>query len=156
MHEKLKIVAGLALWLAVVLGFVALPFIFIKGAIWASENVLPTLFAVGWITLAVVILILLPLSLVRRFRGFTGAGIFFSSYVFGLICWLTGFVVTYAFWGIWGVIIGVLFLGGGVVPIGMIAALFKGEWGTLVMLTGLVVLTFGTRLLGDHIAERGE
>jgi hypothetical protein len=68
---------------------------------WASTNLLPPLYMIGWIAVAVVILLLLPLSLFRRLRAFTGTTIFLSSYVFGLICWLTGFVVTYSLWGGW-------------------------------------------------------
>ena len=137
------------------MAILALPFVFIKGALWASNNLLPPLFTAGWVALAVVLLLLLPLSLFRRLRGFTGGSIFLSSYLFGLICWLFGFVVTYHLWGAWAVIAGLLFLGGGVVPIGMVAALFKAEWQVLITLIVLTVLTFGTRLGGVAIAEGG-
>lgn len=155
MLESAKKFGTILLGLAVVLAVLALPFVFIKGAMWASKNLLPPLFAVGWVAIAVVILVLLPLSLFRRLRGFTGTAIFLSSYVFGLICWLTGFVVTYSLWGVWAVVLGILFLGGGVVPIGMVASLFKGEWQMLALLLILVVLTFGTRIGGMAIAESG-
>ena len=156
MGDKLKSAAGWTFGIVVVIGLLALPFIFIKGAIWASEHVLPPLISVGWIALAIVLLVLLPLSIFKRLRGFTGTGIFIASYVFGLICWLIGFVVTYALWGLWAIIIGLLFLGGGVVPIGMLAALIKGEWQMLVALLVLAALTFGSRLLGAFIAASAE
>lgn len=140
---------------AVLAAVLSLPFVFIKGAMWASENLLPPLFSIGWIAIAIVLLVLLPLSLFRRLRGFTGMTIFLSSYLFGLICWLTGFVVTYSLWGAWAVVVGILFLGGGIVPIGMVASLFKGEWQMLVLLLVLVVLTFGTRVGGMYIASSG-
>lgn len=156
MGDKLKSAAGLAFGAVVILALLSLPFIFIKGAMWASEHILPPLVTVGWIALAIVLFILLPLSLFKRLRGYTGTGIFIASYVFGLICWLMGFVVTYMLWGLWAIILGLLFLGGGVVPIGMVASVFKGEWQTLGVLIFLVVLTFGSRLLGMYIAERAE
>ena len=156
MGDKLKSVAGFALGTAILLAALALIVIFIKGALWASEHVLPPLIRVGWFALAVVLLLLLPLSLFKRLRGYTGAGIFMGSYVFGLICWLTGFVVTYTLWGLWAIILGLLFLGGGVVPIGMAASLFKGEWQTFGILIVLVVLTFGSRIVGTYIAHRAE
>lgn len=156
MGDKLKSASSLAFGLVAVLGFLALPFIFIKGAMWTSEHILPPLIAVGWIALALVLFILLPLSAFKRLRSYTGGGIFLASYVFGLICWLMGFVVTYMLWGLWAIIVGLLFLGGGVVPIGMAASLFKGEWQTLGILFFLVILTFGSRLLGMYIAERAE
>ena len=156
MGDKLKSAAGLAFGAAVAIGLLALPFIFIKGAVWASEHLLAPLISVGWIAIAIVLLILLPLSIFKRLRGFAGAGIFIASCVFGLICWLMGVVVAYALWGLWAVIIGLLFLGGGVVPIGMIAALFKGEWQMLVTLVVLIALTFGSRLLAAFIAASAE
>ena len=156
MGDKLKSAAGLAFGAVVIVALLSLPFIFIKGAMWASEHILPPLINVGWIALAIVLFILLPLSLFKRLRGYTGTGIFIASYVFGLICWLMGFVVTYMLWGLWAIILGLLFLGGGVVPIGMAASVFKGEWQTLGVLFFLVVLTFGSRLLGMYIAERAE
>jgi len=156
MLENAKKFGTYLLGFAVVAAALALPFVFIKGAMWASENLLPPLFLLGWIAVAIVIVVLLPLSLFRRLRGFTGTAIFLSSYLFGLICWLTGFIVTYSLWGAWAVVLGILFLGGGVVPIGMVASLFKGEWQMLVLLLILVVLTFGTRIGGVYIAESGK
>lgn len=155
MLESAKKFGTYLLGLAVLAAVLSLPFVFIKGAMWASENLLPPLFALGWIAIAVVIVVLLPLSLFRRLRGFTGTVIFLSSHLFGLICWLTGFVVTYSLWGAWAVILGILFLGGGVVPIGMVASLFKGEWQMLGLLFILLVLTFGTRIGGMSIANSG-
>jgi len=155
MLESTKKVGTYLLGFAVLAAVLALPFVFLKGAMWASNNLLPPLFSIGWIAVAIVILVLLPLSLFRRLRGFTGTAIFLSSYLFGLICWLTGFVVTYSLWGAWAVVLGILLLGGGVVPIGMVASLFKGEWQMLVLLFILVVLTFGTRIGGMSIANSG-
>jgi hypothetical protein len=156
MGDKLKTAANVAFGIAVVLGLLALSAVFLNGLVWASENLLPPLVNVGWITLAVILLILLPLSLFRRLRAFTGGSIFLASYLFGVICWLMGFIVTYTLWGMWAIIAGLLFLGGGVVPIGMLASVFKGQWQMLSVLTILLVLTFGSRLLGLYITNRAE
>ena len=48
MGDKLKSAAGLAFGAAVAIGLLALPFIFIKGAVWASEHLLAPLISVGW------------------------------------------------------------------------------------------------------------
>jgi hypothetical protein len=156
MGEKLKNAGSYAFGLAVILAVLALPFVFIKGAMWASEFILPPLINVGWVVLAITICVLLPLSIFKRLRGFTGSAILITSYIYGLICWFMGFIVTYMLWGLGAIIIGLLFLGGGVVPIGMIASVFKGEWQTLGVLFFLVVLTFGTRFLGIYIAQSAE
>ena len=155
MFEKLTSIGSAGLGLAFIVALFALPFIFIKGAMWASQYLLPPLIGVGWVAIAIIILLLLPLSLIPRLRNFTGATILISSYLFGLICWLSGLVITYALWGGWGVVIGLLLLGGGVVPVGMLASVFKGEWTMLLVLFTMLVLTFGTRIAGAYIAERG-
>ena len=156
MGDKLKSAGSMAFGLAIFLAMLAMPFIFIKGAMWASENVLPPLINIGWFALALVLFVLLPLSIFKRLRAYTGGTILISSYLFGLICWLMGFVVTYMLWGLWAIVVGLLFLGGGVVPIAMLASLFKGEWSAIAVLLALVVLTFGTRLLGAYIAQSAE
>jgi tetrahydromethanopterin S-methyltransferase subunit F len=43
--------------------------------------------------------------------------------------WCFGFLVTYVYWGITGILIGVVLAGIGVVPIGMLASVINGEWG---------------------------
>ena len=152
MFEKVKELGGYLFGIAIFIGLLALPIIFIKGSFWASENLLPPLIAIGWLALALDILILLPLSLFKSLRGFTGSVIFLSSFIFGLVTWLMGFVLTYAIWGLWAVIIGFLFFGGGVVPIALLATLIKGAWEPFFTLIALVVLTFGSRVGGVLIA----
>jgi hypothetical protein len=153
MLQKAKSFGSILLGLAIFIALLALLLVFIKGALWASTHLLYPLYNIGWVAIALVFLLLLPLSLFRRLRPFTGTAIFLSSYVFGLICWLTGFVVTYALWGGWAVILGIVFMGGGVVPIGVVASLFKSEWPMFAQLLALAVLTLGTRVGGIAIAE---
>lgn len=106
--------------------------------------------------LAVNIVIFLPLSIFTRLRGFTGGGIFFSSFLFGFVAWLLGFILTYSIWGAWAVVIGVLFLGGGVVPIALLATAINGYWDPFLTLLVVTALTFGARIIGLLIAESGE
>jgi len=153
MIEKAKALGGVLLGVAVVVCVLALPVVFIMGSLWASEHLLRPLIVAGWIALALNILILLPLSVFKRLRGFTGTGMFLSSYIFGLVAWLLGFILTYALWGLWAVIVGILFLGGGVVPIAILATLFKGLWEPFLTLIVLVAITFGSRVGGLLIAN---
>jgi hypothetical protein len=156
MVNSVKKIGTFVLGLAIFLAVCSVPLVFIKGAMWASDNLLPPLITVGWYALAVDLVLLLPLSMFRRLRAFTGAGMFLSSFLFGLITWLSGFVITYMLWGIWAVIIGVVFIGVGVVPMALLATLLKGLWGGFLPLLVLVVLTFGLRGGGLLIAESGE
>ena len=153
--EKIKELATIAGGILFFVAVVSLPVVFFMGSVWASENLMPALFSIGWILLAVNVVVLLPLSLFKRLRGFTGGGIFLSSYVFGLLTWLLGFILTYAIWGVGAVIVGILFLGGGVVPIAMLATGFNGYWEQFFIVLVLAVLTFGARVGGMLIVESG-
>lgn len=156
MVEKLKEMAGMAFGFLILIAFLSLPLVFIMGAAWASRNLLGPLIAIGWVLLALNIVILLPLSIFKRFRGFTGGGIYFSSFLFGLVAWLLGFILTYSIWGAWAVVIGILFLGGGVVPIALLATAINGYWNPFFTLLILAVLTFAARIIGIFIAESDE
>lgn len=98
-------------------------------------------------------IVALVLTISSKMRPFVGLVLFVSSYVFGLSTWIYGLAVTLSLWGVLALIIG-LFMGGiGVVPIGMLAALFHGKWGIFFMLLFTLILTYGTRLAGTALAE---
>jgi hypothetical protein len=156
MVEKLKEMAGMALGFLILVAVLSLPLVFIMGASWASENLLGPLIVIGWILLAINMVILLPLSIFKRLRGFSGGGIFFSSFVFGLVAWLLGFILTYSIWGGWAVFVGILFLGGGVVPIALLATAISGYWDPFFTLLAVTIITFAVRVIGIIIAESGE
>jgi hypothetical protein len=150
--ERVKEAGAIAFGIVIFVGILTIPALFILGAEWASAHLLRPLIAIGWIAAAIDVLILLPLSVFRRLRGFTGSIIFISSFLFGLVTWLLSFVLTYALWGTWAVIIGILFLGGAVVPFALLATLFKGMWAPFFTVIALFVITFGSRLAGLSIA----
>lgn len=153
MRDALKGFGSVVLGIVVLAAIVALFVVFIRGATWAIEHLLSPLIVVGWVALAIDIVILLPLSAFKPLRGFTGSVIFISSYVFGLITWMFGFVFTYALWGLGAVIFGLLFLGGGVVPMALLATMFKGHWEAFFTLLALLVITFVARAFGMAIAS---
>ena len=155
MFERLKHLSGLALGAAILLCMLALPVLFIMGSLWAAEHLFQPLVVAGWIALAVD-MVLLVVSIIPAARSFCGIAIFLSSYIFGAVGWLLGFILTYALWGLWAVILGMLMFGGGVVPFALLATLFKGMWEPFFSVIALVVLTFGARLLGLFIAQAGE
>ena len=155
MVETLKKVSGALFGIVVFVGFLALPVVFILGSAWAAKHLLSPLIVIGWLAVALDVAILLPLSIFKRLRGFTGSVIFISSYVFGLVTWLLGFVLTYSLWGVGAVIIGILFLGGGVVPMALLATMFKGLWDPFFTLLLLAIITFASRGMGISIASSG-
>jgi hypothetical protein len=156
MVDKLKEIAGMAFGFLMFIAILSLPLIFFMGATWASTNLLEPLIAIGWVLLALNIVIFLPLSIFKRLRGFTGGGIYFSSFIFGLVAWLLGFILTYSIWGAWAVVVGILFLGGGVVPIALLATALNGSWDPFFTLLAVTIITFSARVIGMLIAESGE
>lgn len=152
MHEKLKDIGGTALGCLFMIGLVALGVFFLTGGVWAAEHVLPYLAPIAFIAFLVDLVVLLPLAAFRRLRGFLGFAIYLSSYLFGIVTWLIGLLLAYHLWGLGAVIIGLILAGVGVVPIAMLATLFKGMWAELITLILLVIVTFGTRGVGDVIA----
>ena len=87
-----------------------------------SVDIYTFLLPIAWIGVGIVVVILLPMAIFRATRSAAGTGIFFSSYIFGLTTWFLGAAVTFVTWGWVGLLIGLLFFGVGVVPIGILAA----------------------------------
>ena len=109
------------------------------------------------LALAVAIFVLLPLTIWRKTRGAAGAGLLITSYIFGLTTWLLSAAVTFGSFGWFGLIIGLLFLGLGVVPLAIIGAIFKLDNGGLALvLFVMVVVTFGARFGGAYAASKAE
>ena len=74
-------------------------------------------------------------------------GLYVASFVFGVCVWVYGFMVTYEIWGGVGVLIGLMLGIVGIVPLGIIAALWHSEWVIAAELTYGVVLTYGARAI---------
>jgi hypothetical protein len=142
-----------ALGLVIMLALLALPVLFIVGGVAIGDKILPWLMLLSILTLGFNIVILLPLALIPPTRPWAGLGFFISSYVFGLTGWFMGLLLTWILWGGLAVVIGLLIMGIGVVPIGMLATLFNGMWAELGLLTLAVILTFGLRILGMTLTE---
>jgi hypothetical protein len=153
MGEKLKQLSAAAFGIVMFLALLSIPAIFFLGSTWAVKN-LQSLIVVGWVFLAVDLLVFLPLSIFGGLRGLTGTLIFISSFVFVLLTWLLSFILTHALWGLWAVIIGILFFGGAVVPFALLARMFKDMWEQFFSVLVLFVLTFGSPVAGIAIAEK--
>ena len=151
----LKKVGQVAMFLFIGAALIALPIVFFKGAIWASDVLLQPLIHIGWWVLGLSLFILLPLAVFKKLRGHVAILLLYSSFLYGLIAWLTGFVITYHWWGILGVVIGLFIAGVGVVPTGLLASAFHG-WAGFVPLIVLLVLTFGTRFVAFALGESAD
>lgn len=120
--------------------------VFFFGIAWASKKLLPWFSILSLITLALAVLVVLPLAIPRATRRSSSAALLVISYVFGATVWMKGFLLCLTIWGAWAVFIGVVLLGVGVVPIAILATIFEKEWAHLIELIVFTVLTFGARI----------
>lgn len=113
---------------------------------------------INWLAgiLFIINLLALLVALVPKTRGISGLVIYLSSYIYGLGTWIFGLAVTLALWGWLAVIIGVLMGGVGVVPIGMLAAIFHGKGGIFWTLLINLALTYGARIIGTLLVSNAE
>ena len=115
------------------------------------------LLPISWIALAIVLFVLLPLAAWRKTRGAAGVGLFITSYVFGATTWFLGAAVTFGSYGWLGLVIGLIFLGIGVVPLGIIGAFFKLDIvGLGVSLCVMLVITLAARFAGAYFATKAD
>jgi MFS family permease len=96
----------------------------------------------------------LILSIVPRFRKFTGSGIVLGTFIGGAIFWLLCFYIIYSLWGFLGVLIGVFFLGLGVYFTAILALLFSSQFVQALMIALGVAQIFFLRWLGYWIITK--
>ncbi len=146
---------GSGMWLAMLGGLAFLLSVVFKGTDWTGQKVFPLVTHVWSLGLFCAVL-LLPLAFFRRTRAYAGNLMVVVSFLVGLSTWIWGFLVTYAFWGLLGLVVGLLLLGLGVVPLGLLAAGVHGRWEVfgdgLLLLLGLFV----PRFLGIYLLARSE
>ncbi len=98
--------------------------------------------------LLIAVVLLLPLAIFKRTRGFAGTALFALSYLFGITTWLLGAAISFISYGWLGLIIGLVVLGVGVVPVGIVGAYFKlGQTEIALTLVAMTIITYGARLL---------
>lgn len=153
--ETLKSIGGTLLGIAVFVGVIIATVLFFTLGAKVAFEIAPF---INWLAgiLFTVNLVLLLVAIIPKTRGVVGLIIYISSYVYGLSAWIYGLAVTLALWGLLAVIIGIFLGGVGVVPIGMLAAIFNGEWGIFWTLLLTVVLTYGSRMIGYALANSAD
>ena len=124
--------------------------IFLAGAKWAMQHLI-SITLIGWLLLAINIVIFLPLSILKKLRFFTGISILLSSYIFGLIGWLSSFIFVYYFWGMWAVILGLCFIGIGCLPMALVITAVNGDWHSFIYLIAIFILAIFSRVIGYTI-----
>ena len=151
-ETRLQRIKAYGIGFVVLVVLFVLPLLYLYGVLWFSEKALPWLFLACLVTFAVCVFVLLPLSIFRRMRSWTGAALYLISFLFGAMLFAFSCLVTYELWGTMGLIVGLVIMGIGVVPIAFLSSLFHGEWALLGYVVLGAVITFGIRLLGMRIA----
>ena len=123
----------------------------IRGGANIADKIYPFVHYIGSIVLIIDIVILLPLSFIKKTREVAAIGFLISSYIFGLGMWLYSFIITYSLWGGLAVFIGVIMMGVGVMPIALIASLFNGLWIFVLGLLFGLFLVYGSRSLAHYL-----
>jgi len=154
MLDFLKSIGGFIMGIGILFGIIFLAIFFIKGGVWLGAMVLPWLSIIMWLVFVLDILVFLPLGIFKKTKGVSAFGFVLSSYVYGLTLWFWALLLTYLIWGTRAVFIGLFIAGIGVVPISILATALNGEWAITGQIILLLVLTFGSRMLGFYFAER--
>jgi hypothetical protein len=113
----------------------------------------------GWldtILIPVYILLFLPMSFSRKTRMWAAVGFIYGSFAFGVYVWTTSFLFTFYNLGLAFLIVGLLFMGLGIVPMAFLTALFHGDWSGVGVLILYLLITFGSRFFGAYIATKHE
>ena len=103
-ESRLQTVKGLGMALVVLLVVLFVPFVlsvlYIYGMLWFLEKAFPWLFYGGAIAFAICLLVLLPLSIFRKVRPWTGLGFYVASFLFGTMLFEFSCLVTVQLWGL--------------------------------------------------------
>lgn len=143
-------IGGILIFVAMIV--VCLGFIF--GSVWLSSKIMPILLYVFGVIFWICCIIVLPMAFFKKTQSIAAVGFFIASYVFGITLWFYSFFITYSFWGIFGIIIGLMLAGIGVFPLAIIASAIHSEWWLVFNLIITGVLTYGFRYLGLYLDEK--
>lgn len=154
MKNTLKSIGSFLLGFCCLVVLIFIIMMFARGGVWLSERVNPWLDIINGILFLAVIVVFLPLAIFRRTRPYAGAGIYFSSFFFGLTLFVWSLLITYSLWGIVGIVTGLLLMGFGIVPIAILACLFHGLWSVIGQLLLLLAISLGTRFFGIYLMMR--
>jgi len=103
------------------------------------QRLLNILQFVSMLAVTLFVLVLLPMSIIRKLRGLVSSATFGFSILWGVTLWVTATAVLLNRWGVLGFVLGVLLLGFGSLPLAAFASLLNGEWILAGVLLGLML-----------------
>ncbi|MCX6718472.1 MAG: hypothetical protein NTY81_02625 [Candidatus Staskawiczbacteria bacterium] len=147
--DSLYSILGIGVFILVIIGFGLL----IIGGAKLFEIIYPFLENVSSFVWGIVWLLIF-LSIIPRFRNFTGNGIIIGTFIGGALLWFECFYITYSLWGLIGIFVGVLFMGLGVFFTAILALLFSGQFGPAFLFISSLLLIYLLRLFGVWIISK--
>ena len=126
--ETMLGLGGCVFLAALAIGNIALLVMLLRGTPWIAENFYPWTVQAAKVALFFVVPTCSVLAFFRKGRGIGGLGLVLSSYVIGFSLWVWSLIVAYALAGVFWIIVGLLFVGIGVIPIAMVAAALNAQW----------------------------
>jgi hypothetical protein len=121
---------------------------------WLGDHVLGPLIFSALIVLVVDLVLLLPLATIRSCRPYSAIGLMLSSWVFGLQVFVSSLVLLFFLWGTWGVFIGLLLGGFGVIPLALLAVIIHKEWAELFTLSISIVVFLAAKFFAIFLASK--
>ncbi len=125
---KLKELGGGAIGFVMFGLFLFVTISLVKGAVWVGNYVYPVMQVVTNIALTIAFFICLPLAIFKKLRSYCAIGILIVSWIAGLDLWINCLITTYVIWGWFGVLVGFITGGIGMIPVGLIASMVDGQW----------------------------
>lgn len=111
----------------------------------------------AWLAFGIAVLVLTPMAFFRTTRPQAGFGLIVASWVFGVTTWLLGAAVTFSTYSWPALLIGLLFAGVGVVPIGIFAAFFSVKSAALgITMIIMTIVVFVSKGVGASLMASGD
>ncbi len=111
---------------------------------------------VGGYVMLLVVFIFGPLTIWRRTRQVGALLLFASSYVIGATLWFLSTALTLSLWGWVALIIGLLFMGVGVLPMAIVACFLNDlgsiGWNLIIM----AIIVYAARWRGISVSNEGD
>jgi hypothetical protein len=134
----------------ILLGFVLLIYIFGLAGLFKYVQVLVLLTSAA---LVLCIFVFVPMAVRPSSRIPAIYGLVGSSYLFGATTWFMCVVVTMEYWGLGGVILGLLLGVVGIIPLGVLLTVLHTDWSSTGIILFSILITVSSRLLGFGLAE---
>jgi len=154
--KKYLTIVGVIVW--IIIGLAGLTLLFSPKIV--EQNIYPVVAKINGVTFIVCIGFLVMI-IFRRLRPWAGLGLTFASYVFGFGWWVLSYIITVKTLGLFWLVIGVMFMGIGVLPLAFIGIIIRSIAGGIsfwpaisdylfAMIVCLIPMGLGSYLMKDY------